>query len=150
MCQGMLLFWDPYDGLPFIGNIYLVLGPEEAFSKKRNLSLWINHLKTIGHKKIHETTFFFPVWMRWICMNAPWKKHFGHSIRGERHFGCISRHAGAIHPMFLQALDPVWYRADPPWVGSTYDAGVRFIHWDVVLAKVSFPVISEWRQSRAL
>lgn len=34
MCQGVFLLRDPYDGLPLIGNIHLVLGPEEGFSKK--------------------------------------------------------------------------------------------------------------------
>lgn len=34
MCQGVFLLRVSCDGIPLIGNTYLVLGPEEAFSKK--------------------------------------------------------------------------------------------------------------------
>lgn len=149
MCQGVFLLWDPYDGLSLIANIYQVLGPK-AFSKKGLSDFELITLKWQGIKKSMKPPFSSMCEWDGSVWTFPGKKHFDCSTRRKRHFGCTSRHARAIHLLFLQALDPVWYRADPPWVGSTYDAGTCFIHWDVVLAKISFLVISEWRQSRVL
>lgn len=148
MCQGIFLLRDSCDGFPLIGNIYLVLGHEEAFSKKRNLRLWINHPKMTGYKKIHETTFFFHVWMRWICTSAAWKKHFDHSMRRERHFGCASRHAGAFHGFTGSGSCLIQSRSS---LSRQHLWHRRSFHpLKCVLAKVSFSVISEWRQSRVL
>lgn len=149
MCQGAFLLRDSCDGLPLIGNIYLAPGPEEAFRKKRNLRLWINHLKITGQKKIHETTFFLHVCMRWICMNAAWKKSFDCSMRRKK----LEAVPQGMQEPFIPCVYKLWILFGAKQILLEWAAPMtqeRFIHWDVVLAKVSFSVISEWRQSRVL